>query len=698
MKRTLTLALLLACALAFGQNEVHKCWTHEHAMELMKNNPEYRQQYQDYEAMLQQISENALLKTQESTQSVPRVIPVVFHVIHEGGAENISKAQILDQIRILNEDFIRANPDTVNTPAPFAAVAANCNIEFRLAQKDPSGNCTDGIVRIFSSQTNNANDNTKALSYWPSNRYLNVWVVKSIESTSGVILGYAQFPGFGSPTTDGVMIRHDCIGSIGTAPLGPFSYEVGRVATHEVGHWLGLRHVWGDANCGNDFVADTPQAQAANSGCPSFPHDANICTNTGANGEMYPNYMDYSNGNCLNLFTAGQKAIMDATLAGTRQNIPSPSNLNFTGTNGTPAVLCAPKADFLPQPTRFICAGASVSFTSIAYNGQPTSWSWNFPGGTPSTSTDSTPLVVYNTPGVYNVSLTVSNTAGSHTKTINNVVYVSPATAMYSGWQFYEGFDVGGPIPNNDWWVLNPNGNNTWAQTTNGVYYSPNNCIMVNNVSSMSGQIDEVISPSVNLSQINNPSLYFKVAYAQKNSSNGDRLRVFVSTNCGQTWTLRMTKLGTNLATVPAQTSPFLPSQVTQWRMETVSLTSFATQQNVRFKFEFLSDGGNHIYLDDINVSGPLGGTELEQQLGFAVYPNPSSSSSVASFTLPADAQAAIMLYDMTGRETQSVFSGHLKAGEHSFVINPEGTLGKGIYLLKVVIDGNVITRKIIIH
>ncbi|UPT65747.1 MAG: hypothetical protein M0D57_14645 [Sphingobacteriales bacterium JAD_PAG50586_3] len=127
-----------------------------------------------------------------------RIIPVVFHVLHDGGPENISKAQIEDQIRILNEDFRRLNADTVNTPQPFKAVAADCNIEFRLANKDPQGNCTDGIIRINTPKTNDASDDNgaKGVSYWPRNQYLNVWVVKNIDDqgSGGIILGYAQLP------------------------------------------------------------------------------------------------------------------------------------------------------------------------------------------------------------------------------------------------------------------------------------------------------------------------------------------------------------------------------------------------------------------------------------------------------------------------------------------------------------------------
>ncbi|NNC85545.1 MAG: zinc metalloprotease, partial [Bacteroidia bacterium] len=274
-----------------------------------------------------------LLNTENSGS--PRIIPVVFHVIHEYGPENISKAQILDQIRILNEDFRRTNADTVNTPAAFTPVAADCNIEFRLAQLDPQGNCTDGIVRVYSPLTSSGigdGAQLKALSRWPNDKYLNYWVVRTI---TGGILGYATFPG-GNANVDGVVCGHNYTGSIGTAVGG--AYDLGRTATHEVGHWLSLLHIWGDSNCGNDLVADTPTASGSNFGCATYPH---VSCNNGPNGDMFMNYMDYSDDICFNIFTAGQSARMNATLNNARNNVWTQANLIATGTDGSATGACS---------------------------------------------------------------------------------------------------------------------------------------------------------------------------------------------------------------------------------------------------------------------------------------------------------------------------------------------------------------------
>lgn len=242
-------------------------------------------------------------------------IPVVFHIIHNDGLENISQAQIMDQIRIINEDFRKKT----GTPG-FSAdpLAADCQIEFRLAQYDPNGNKSDGIIRVKSTSTNNATDAVKALSYWDSQRYLNVWVVNTIQNnsgTAGTILGYAQFPWDRSsrPTTDGVVIRSDQVGVIGRGQVS----QGGRTLTHEIGHWLGLYHTFQGgcvggtlATCGNngDRVCDTPPVSEASSGCNV---GANTCNNDVPDlPDMVRNYMDYSDGTCMNIYTTGQKTRM----------------------------------------------------------------------------------------------------------------------------------------------------------------------------------------------------------------------------------------------------------------------------------------------------------------------------------------------------------------------------------------------------
>ncbi|MEX1189540.1 MAG: zinc metalloprotease, partial [Bacteroidia bacterium] len=235
-------------------------------------------------------------------------IPVVFHVVYQNATENISDAQLLSQIQVLNDDFRKLNSNFSQTPSVFQGVAADMEFEFCLASIDPQGNATNGITRTqtttnsFNTNNNVKRDNNGGKSPWNTAKYLNIWVCDLGSS----LLGYAQFPG-GNPNTDGVVITYT---SVGKPPANPFNnaYNLGRTATHEVGHWLNLYHIWGDddgACNGTDEVSDTPNQGDSNGGCPNFPR---ISCNNGPNGDMFMNYMDYMDDDCATMFTNGQKA------------------------------------------------------------------------------------------------------------------------------------------------------------------------------------------------------------------------------------------------------------------------------------------------------------------------------------------------------------------------------------------------------
>lgn len=293
-----------------------RCGTTEYTNQLQATNPQYitnRQQIEDFTS--QWIANNP----QQAKSAAVITIPVVVHVVYKTNAENISDAQVLSQIPVLNKDYRRLNTDASNTPSVWQSIAADAGIEFCMASVDPNGNATNGIVRkstTLSSFTDN--DNVKFASSggddaWPSNKYLNIWVC----NLTGGILGYATPPGFPADQ-DGVVIGYKYYGNTGT--LDPV-YNKGRTATHEIGHWLNLDHVWGDdgTSCnGTDNVADTPNQADENYGCPSFP---TISCSNGPNGDMFMNYMDYADDACMNLFTTGQKTRMLACLNGVRSSI-----------------------------------------------------------------------------------------------------------------------------------------------------------------------------------------------------------------------------------------------------------------------------------------------------------------------------------------------------------------------------------------
>jgi hypothetical protein len=229
-------------------------------------------------------------------------IPVVVHIVYKNTSENISNTQIQSQLDVLSQDFTRTNFDAFNTPSAFLPVVADMQISFCLAQQDPNGNPTDGIIR---KQTTNSFfplygdeiffDSLGGSNAWDTESYLNIWVCM----VEPGILGWAQLPAGGSIETDGVVIDYEHFGTNGTA-ISP--YNLGRTATHEVGHWFNLFHIWGDNLCGDDLVNDTPTQEEGNFGCKIHPHLS--CNNT---GDMFMNFMDYTNDNCMNSFTEGQK-------------------------------------------------------------------------------------------------------------------------------------------------------------------------------------------------------------------------------------------------------------------------------------------------------------------------------------------------------------------------------------------------------
>ncbi len=245
-------------------------------------------------------------------------IPVVFHILYfqDHPAFNIPEYRIHEQLEVLNEDFRRLNADASLTPAVFQSVAADAQIEFCLAQRTPSGNLTDGIVRVKTNVVEfNVGNSMKYASQggsnaWDRSKYLNVWVC----NLEGGVLGFAQMPG-GPAATDGIVVHYRNFGVTGTSS----PYNKGRTATHEVGHWLNLHHIWGDdapgACTGTDYCNDTPNQADPYYGCPSFPQYS--C----GSSDMFMNYMDYTNDVCMNIFTNNQRMRMWAALFGPRNSI-----------------------------------------------------------------------------------------------------------------------------------------------------------------------------------------------------------------------------------------------------------------------------------------------------------------------------------------------------------------------------------------
>src|SRR4051812_38927386 len=339
MKQITKLTLgVFCCASFFFANNINAqgvtpCGTTEVHLQQMATDPIYKKNYLAEQARLEAIDKKEFADgykaaKSRSFNSPPKyIIPVVFHIIHEYGTENISDDQVRDAIRTLNEDFRKRNKDTVNTVNEFKLIAADCEIEFRLAGLDPSGNPTNGIERIESRYTTSGTDSAK-LNPWPRANYLNIWVVEYVRQG---FAAFATFPG-GPAEKDGIFSLHTYIGAIGTSNL-----LQSHTLSHEAAHFFNIQHVWGNTNapeigCGDDLVSDTPETKGHNNKCPLTEQ---VCKPGII--ENVQNFMEYSY--CYTMFTEGQKTRMHAALESTlsdRNNLWSTTNLLITGVTSVP--------------------------------------------------------------------------------------------------------------------------------------------------------------------------------------------------------------------------------------------------------------------------------------------------------------------------------------------------------------------------
>jgi hypothetical protein len=697
----ITLSLLLASLFSQSQNTFN-CTSHFEFNRMMVEDPHFKKNQEQLEKETEAYLQNNPLAKSSATATY--IIPVVFHVIYTTPAGNISDAQILDQIDILNEEFNRLQGDASLTPVAFQPLAAPFSVEFRLATIDPSGNCTNGINRVYNTLTNCSvkENDVKSVSYWPSNKYLNIWVTQTMHYAGSISCdggGYAQFPG-GLATTDGINIRGDLIGSIGTAATNTgWGNFKGRYLIHELGHWFNLRHIWGDANCGNDLVADTPPAVFSNSGCPNFPHNAFNNCGAGANGEMFTNYMDYTNGPCLNMFTAGQVTRMTAAInsgVSGRNNLWTINNLNATGTNDpyTYPVACAAVPEVLQNGIIVACVGDSVKLTDNSYGGNKTSRVWNFGGEPASSLTDSIVKVKYSFPGAYTFTLTNNYANTSKSTVFTNKIYIIGNTHNPLYYVPFEDSFESQTDFYNDWVIIdNDNDLSTWEYVTSTAYTGFNS-IGVANYDKVAPTLDEIISPAYDLRAVQNPSLTFRLNFTRRTTNDNDQLQVFISNNCGKTWTSLYLKnangsLKTSTTVQPASYTPAISSN--EWRLEKVNIQPFLAQDVVRFKFSFTSGGGNNLFIDDINVDGinTTGLKNYTKQNKVSIFPNPASNQLTLNYS-GEGGEITIEIIDVLGHTVKECTSGKTLEKNKSTTINLN-SIENGIYIIRVKQQGKYI-------
>lgn len=696
--------------------QVQRCSVMDHEAYLESINPNRAAERQSYEGTINNWIANQ--SNNPTVQGGTITIPVVVHIVWNTAAQNISDNQVLSQIQVLNEDYGRTNPDASNTPSYWTSIAANTDIQYCLATVDPNGNPTTGIERrqLSTNVSFSTNDNVKfyssnGLDAWPVTEYLNMWVC----NLGGGLLGYGEFP-TGSPSnTFGMVMGYFCFGS-SYAGYGTFSnltpsYDRGRTSTHEIGHCFNLRHIWGDdgsACTGSDMCADTPNQADEHYGCPS---GSQVSCSNGPNGDMYQNYMDYTDDICMNLFTLNQKTRMLAVLNSAPYNALQTSTACQSAQAGIDAGISA-----IISPATSIC---NTSFTPQVtlrnYGTNPlTSCTINY-------RIDANPIQTYSWTGnlasLANTNITLSSmttTAGTHTFTAYTTNPNSGTDANAGNDQSQRTFTVSSTgqnlpyaqgfesttFPPTGVTINNNDGATTWARTTTAASSGSASAYMDNYDYNADGEIDEIVLPNFNLSSVSNPVMTFQVAYRlytspTANPSYSDTLRVWISTDCGVTWTQLYAKWSTTLTTVTPtySTTEFVPTSA-QWRLENINLSPYQSATNAIIKFRHATQFENNLYLDDINIMNSTDVDGLTLHSDINLFPNPSSGQVNVDVNMFTRDNLTIKVTNAIGQAVAEVSENNTYGGRYVLDLSAEPN---GVYFIEVQTGTEVVTRRIVI-
>ncbi len=731
MKKTLlTLATAFCCSLAvLAQAPPQRtCGTIEHHEYLKQTRPNYQQDLNQYNQMIDQYLANQAIS---KTAVVTVTIPVVVHVVYQNATENISNAQAISQVQVLNDDFAKLNADAIKVTQPtFSTVASGAQIRFCLAQRDPLGNATTGVVHYsttvstFGTNDNVKNSATGGATAWDVTKYVNIWVCDMGTS----LLGYGEFPTGSLSNTWGLVLNYRYTGSGGSAQA-PFN--LGRTGTHEFGHCFNLFHIWGDDNgacSGSDQCADTPnQANASGGTFPQGSIQTDACA-TASPGYMWMNYMDYTDDNAMYMFTAGQVARMEAVVNTAPWNILASSNgcSPVTALDASILNIIAPvngsstcNNSVTPKITLNNAGSTAITSATILYRmdalaTQTLNWTGSLASATSTVLTLNTYSGLSN--AAHTFSATVINPNGTadaisanNSLTSTFTVISAPAGAALP---FVERFD-GVTFPPTGWVETNTNvldAAYSWTRLANttGIPVVPTTtaCAKMDNFAGnidIVGQKDALRTPALSLSSANSSvRVVFDRSHRSYSNTDIDSLNIYISIDCGGTWTRLYTKGGTQLATVTGTlTTAYTPTSNAQWARDSVSLSAYVGQPSVYLKFESRSGWGNNLYLDNINVSNltTAGIESIEQSLAILdVFPNPNAGVfSVNISNVNKDANVTINVLNAMGQAMSSPlnFKGSAN-GVHSVNLSH---LSNGVYFITIQSDSDkLVTKKMVIN
>ena len=397
--------------------------------------------------------------------------------------------------------------------------------------------------------------------------------------------------------------------------------------------------------------------------------------------------MDYADDECTNMFTQQQANIMRGNLNNntTRGYLISGNNPTVTGIVDGQVLPCKPEVKY-SNSSGIICEGESVQFKDRSLHGNPVTYNWSFPGGQPATSTSKNPTVVYNVKGSYDVSLIVTNAQGSSSITNYSKIAVRPSGTPVWLNGFSEGFEQWN-VPNNNWYV-EADVDTIDFFTTQITGFNSNKSAKLNNFDIKNSRTVNLISNSIDLTNSKSVNLKFDYAYTSKvNPSSPDVLKIYTSTDCGETWSIKRNIAGANLITAPATDSRFTPSGTGQWKSVDYSIFGINFAPSVMFKFEFTALGsGNNLYIDNVKLVTTIG--IEEEKLGLSnikVFPNPTAGDFSIELDVTKEDVFNVNLLDLTGRLIKLITSNEILAtGKHRLESNLNNNLAKGIYLIEI--------------
>lgn len=637
----LTLVFFQIATFLNGQVVDKKCGTNAYTAYKEAKDSNYVNRLNHSNRLLNEFIQRKQLSFGKSNNSTTIKIPVVVHVVYKTSAQNISDEQILSQIKVMNEDFRRLNPDTLNTPEIWKTIAADAHIEFCMATLDPKGSPSTGIVRRPTKiNAFNTDDRVKFINQggddaWDTKRYLNIWVC----NLTGGLLGYGEFPTEQYSSTFGLVVAYSAFGTVGNVSS---STKRGRTTIHEISHCFNLRHIWADDGGGctyDDGVDDTPKQGGPSSGCPKFPFK-DACQ-VDSPGIMFMNYLDYSNDACMNMFTNGQSIRMRAALELFYPDLSS-------------ALLCDTPTMFsydvaiesIFNPVGDICSDSispvfvirntgidSVQNVGIGWQFDNQGWQYfNWVGNLNSMQETiiSMPPTYGLKEGGHSFSVFISSLnskksfiAFNDSLSMNFNVNTNANILPYS--QSFES----SPFPGDTKIRIINSGGEAWKKVTKAATDGIASIAIDNKLNDHEGDIDAFLLPNINLASFSGiPYLKFKWAYARKDNTTSDALQVLISTDCGYSFNILFNRSSAGLVTGSNQSVDFIPV-ASEWKDAIINLNAYKGFSNVIISFQNIAGGnGNNLYVDNINIGDKLTSLSSISAIDskFAIYPNPANN------------------------------------------------------------------------